>query len=885
MQWRHCLRFRRALLELINIKTVQWTLADVDENEGASLSDAYLIQSYITRGGDVPKNSKGYSLGEEILIDSEPDPVPEDPDLASDTDVTDSEVEDTDTEEQPITDTDTSQTDSEPRDTDWQADVQTDFVHDTDELPPVIPVPDSELEEPPLPPLDSDELPPPPEPESDSDVIVTDVDDTDSAEPQTDSEEPVVVRPLDEIVYDLDGGFERAAMGDAWILGNGVKASDCVIESGAGTNGSKGLKLTSKNESIVFAVNRLSGLKPESTYKLTAKVRGNLTVNDEHHNGIFVQVGGTHSGWAVNRNEDGTYNYGEGAIFYSYNNWIQSDCGETTITVYFESTNRGLADVECLLYGTGTAYYDDLTLTEVDYNSEPVDKVRVVSENIGLVLEQKDVEGISREQLQAWCDDVEWGYGVMYDLMGETPFGGTRLYLISTYEPYMKSYQALSGINPIKWRSDYMSTACRRFCEEDIISDVAYHEVAHLFDRLSYRWHFDTEFGAEYKKLYVLLQKGEGEFLNHGWGDRLSWDGLAEYTKSVSANGYEKSIVPRTGKRHYDGLNYIMYRTTEIVGWDTVRSVFHDYCTYYDPRFNSFRGRFDYLMMCLQNKYNATHSDATGFEIIDSFPGDEFEYIQSLVGNPNGESERVYRVQFLDPDGERLYFRFVPSGDAASVPDPAASDKYGRFTGWDADISSVTSDMTVTAQYENFSYYGTVDVTTGSDKVYEGEFASITAAAPDSGCQFNIICTKGSDVVYESGYSSSSAAKVFIGGTGSYTVYAKVKDSGGAEHVTKKAQFTAEKAAVIYYSGFNEPNIHYKAGSGSWTAVPGVKMTKNSDVSGYAYKYVIPLTASASTATLCFNDGNNNWDNNGEKDYTVNEGATGIKNGTVTVIK
>ena len=33
-----------------------------------------------------------------------------------------------------------------------------------------------------------------------------------------------------------------------------------------------------------------------------------------------------------------------------------------------------------------------------------------------------------------------------------------------------------------------------------------------------------------------------------------------------------------------------------------------------------------------------------------------------------------------------------------------------------------------------------------------------------------------------------------------------------------------------------------------------------------------------------YNDGNNNWDNNGEKNYTVSEGAYGIKNGVVTPI-
>ena len=872
-------------LELRTLTTTQQTLGDVDEKPGVSLTDAYLIQTYVTSTKcDLPKNTAGYSIGDKILVEYVPEPdIPDVPPEDTDSSKQD---HDTDTPDVPKPDDKSSDTDSAApygsSDTEQNA-----SDTETDTLPPVIPVPESDSEEPAV--SDTDMQPvSDTDTASDTEAEASDIPSTDSEqpEPETDSDEPVVVRSHDEIVYDLDGGFERAAMGDAWILGNSVSGKKCLIESGSGINCSNCLKLTSESESLTFAVNRLSGLKPECTYKLTAKAWGDLTVSDEHHNGIFLQAGGIHSGWGVNRNEDGSVNYGEGAIFDSYNNWIQKSCGETTITVYFESTNKGLADIECALYGTGTAYFDDVTLTEVDYDSEPVDKIRVVTENIGLVLEKKDVEGISREQIQVWCDDVEWSYHVMCDLMGEAPFGGTRLYLISTYEPYMKSYQALSGINPIKWRGDYMSKACRRFCEEDIISDVAYHELAHLFDRLSYRWHFNTEFGAEYKKLYVLQQRGEGYFLNHGWGDRLRYDGLAEYAKSVSSGGYDKSIALRDGKDHYDGLNYVTYRATEVVGWDTVRAVFHDYCKYFDPRFTSYRARFDYFMMCLQDKYNETHPEATGFEVYDSFPPGEFEYIQDLIGKPGGEKERIYKVQFVDPDGKKLFFKFVPSGDSVSPPQPADSEQYGKFTGWDTDLSSVTSDLIVTAQYENFSFFGTTTVSTGSDKICEGEYASITASAPDQGTyQYDIICMKGSETLFESGYSSSPSAKVLIDSPDGYTVYTKIKDSSGRERMTNRAQFTAERAVVVYYSGFNNPNIHYRVGVGAWTAVPGVKMTANNDVAGYSYKYAIPISSSSTSVTLCFNDGNNNWDNNNQNDYNLFEGAYGIKNGIVTKLE
>ena len=53
-------------------------------------------------------------------------------------------------------------------------------------------------------------------------------------------------------------------------------------------------------------------------------------------------------------------------------------------------------------------------------------------------------------------------------------------------------------------------------------------------------------------------------------------------------------------------------------------------------------------------------------------------------------------------------------------------------------------------------------------------------------------------------------------------------------------------------------------------------MTKTSEKSGYNYKVVIDL-GKASSATLCFNNGNGSWDSKNGSNYRVSKGVYGVK--------
>nr|WP_246628301.1 carbohydrate binding domain-containing protein [Paenibacillus oenotherae] len=92
----------------------------------------------------------------------------------------------------------------------------------------------------------------------------------------------------------------------------------------------------------------------------------------------------------------------------------------------------------------------------------------------------------------------------------------------------------------------------------------------------------------------------------------------------------------------------------------------------------------------------------------------------------------------------------------------------------------------------------------------------------------------------------------------------------------------AGNQTTIYYknTSFTNAYIHYKLdNSSTWTTVPGVQL-QNSTYPGY--KMITIELGSATGLTAAFNDGNNNWDNNGGNNYTFATGVFSLVNGNKT---
>ncbi len=835
---------QRVSVNLETLSREQAILADVDGSDSVTLKDAFIIQRFsLSIKGLYPKNANDLAIGDVVALSEDTD--------ETDTADTDSVISETDTAETDsvVSETDTAETDSVISETDT---AETDSVL------------------------------------SETDTAETDTTVTETDTAVTDSEEPVIELPLEQINSDLNGDFERAdVLPDGWIkFWDYMNAS---AAKGEGVNGSTALKIDNgTQDKTSFSVHRVKGLKPGADYKVTFKTRGESIVKNGNENGLTFDIGTCMNvAYIVGLTDDGAYEAGRGYMMSTTENWLDGTFDWKEVTMYFVADSKGMADVVFYLNGQGTAWFDDVVLETADFDSEVPDILRLVGKHTAVIIPKADVPDGTKESLQPWVDDLDAAYEQMKDLMGNEPYNGDICYIKSTQEPDITT--ANGCINPIKWNRAGMKEACVNMINTGYNTSTAYHEMGHNFDMM-YPWPFNHENTADFKMAYIVLNKGENDKMYDSLRP-YNWPEYKVYLKSEGWMNYDSTFAQRneyTYISYYAGVTYINIRTCEAVGWDTVKATFRQFNEYYDTKYNKQYSKFLYWLMSMQNTYNKTHPEATGYEIIDSFPEGEYEYFKWILNECKydfDESQDIHCVRFYDPDGNKLWFEFVPHGEAASPKEIPNHEKYGAFTGWDQDVSCVTSDMTVTANYENYKSAGSITSSAEGNKIYQGEFVEFTVNPSESGTYtYNIIVAKNGTLEFESGYSSSNMAKVFFAESGDYTVSAQVKDSAGNESSTSALYIKADRAATIYYSGFNNPNIHYKSDTGKWTAVPGKKMDPNSDVSGYSYKYVIPLNSEGGTAEICFNDGNNNWDNNGEKNYKVSEGAYGIKNGSVNKI-
>ena len=77
------------------------------------------------------------------------------------------------------------------------------------------------------------------------------------------------------------------------------------------------------------------------------------------------------------------------------------------------------------------------------------------------------------------------------------------------------------------------------------------------------------------------------------------------------------------------------------------------------------------------------------------------------------------------------------------------------------------------------------------------------------------------------------------------------------------------------FSQSDSTYIHYQKPDGTWTKAPGEKMKL--ETSGYYTAGYNSITLDIGTATklkCCFNNGSNQWDNNGGNDYTIETNAS-----------
>lgn len=94
-----------------------------------------------------------------------------------------------------------------------------------------------------------------------------------------------------------------------------------------------------------------------------------------------------------------------------------------------------------------------------------------------------------------------------------------------------------------------------------------------------------------------------------------------------------------------------------------------------------------------------------------------------------------------------------------------------------------------------------------------------------------------------------------------------------------------DKKVVVYYDNrsWKNANIHYAVDGKTWTVAPGVAM-KKSDRPEYRFMYEIDVKE-ADGVSVCFNNGNGQWDSRNGENYYLTDGKYLVVNGNIVFLE
>lgn len=181
-----------------------------------------------------------------------------------------------------------------------------------------------------------------------------------------------------------------------------------------------------------------------------------------------------------------------------------------------------------------------------------------------------------------------------------------------------------------------------------------------------------------------------------------------------------------------------------------------------------------------------------------------------------------------------------------------------------------TVTFTMTSIYENGNYKNSRSL------IFTYEDGTTETLYSCEANSYTDLFTKTGEYTYTTTWTPKKAGNVTV----SYEVNTYDDHNEKSQPITLTVAPEGNTVTVYYKnSSFSNAYIHYKAGNGEWTTVPGVKMSA-SDRSDYTWIYTIDLGTN-DNATVCFNNGNNSWDSQNGSNYKVYTGTYGIYNNNV----
>lgn len=392
-----------------------------------------------------------------------------------------------------------------------------------------------------------------------------------------------------------------------------------------GKDGSNCLKLDNTYWGWVANVSQtITGLEPQQIYRINAYIRTEDIEGGPYDNGAHLRVENSYSIEACG-------------------NWIKGTTDWQEVMLYFTANNEGEAKIMLRTDNRGIAYFDDIRVTKVSYPDMYASKVVLKGKYVDTYIREDHLSGYTKEELQTWIDYLDSAYMYYTDLTGIEPFNGNKTVINCTAEPFCSQFVAYGKCNPIVFNERFATDTLNRVAKQGIMDFGLFHEMGHNFDTM-YDWTFDDEITANYKMVYVLDNMSDKQVSIHG---NIKASEFREYCKTMSGGSYTQ-IQNRTGQYAGDGICYVMLRASDAVGWDTVKATFEEFSENM-PRISTKWGKFSYFMYRLQENYNEMNPDATGTEVIDTFPDDELDYLKFIFKNHYGIGEYSFFEDYFMP--------------------------------------------------------------------------------------------------------------------------------------------------------------------------------------------------------------------------------------------
>ena len=386
----------------------------------------------------------------------------------------------------------------------------------------------------------------------------------------------------------------ESTLSDYWISeGWQQDKGNYSLAKGEGINHSKALSLSATAENDIWVKQKIK-LKPDQVYRLKAWVK---TRNVTGGYGANICIADT---WIRSTSLKGTKDWTQLSLQF----FTPDDSDQVTVACrlgYWNSTS------------SGTAFFDNLTL-------ENVQLFEAQSKHIRIRLDPEDVQGIARESISAWLNNLDKVYEAYTELIGERPWDGKRITILSVEQN--PGGWAVAG-NPILWYQPYVKSTLDDVVDNSDWSFGILHELGHDFSphigmNLNNNWNWNEEMFANFRMFYAV------DKLNipiRMVGKNYIGKELANLFKTDAADSYDNTLAKGIARGH-DGLMYTLIRIQEMIGWEPFKKVYR-YLYHSDVNPSNNWEKFSFFLDQL--------SEYSGKDVKETYPEGELDLIKEQL--------------------------------------------------------------------------------------------------------------------------------------------------------------------------------------------------------------------------------------------------------------